>query len=156
MTICPAPSVSTDSVYPRCVAAAFCASCLSLDRRRFRSACNLSVPLCLGITRSISSRQAIFSSCVLACLKRCSADIYWGVRLAGITVLLSKSVWRYSRTWIVSCHPHSSFLPRFAWPTISPKLPGSGTQPNTATGGQRRSHWVGPYYKFVPLLYVIV
>src|SRR5256885_10949231 len=95
MTICPAPSVSTERVYPRCVAAAFCASCLSLDRRRFRSACNLSVPLCLGITRSISSRQAIFSSCVLACLKRCSADIYWGVRLAGITILLSKSIWRY-------------------------------------------------------------
>src|SRR5215831_5270352 len=95
MTTCPAPSASTDTVYPRRVAAVFCASCLSFDSRRLRSACNLSVPLCLGMTRSISSRQAIFSAWVLACLKRCSADIYWGVRLAGITILLSKSVWRY-------------------------------------------------------------
>src|SRR5207249_10002261 len=100
-------------------------------------------------------RQAIFSSCVLACLKRCSADIYWGVRLAGITVLLSKSVWRYSRTWIVSCHPHSSFLPRFAWPTISPKLPGSGTRPHTAAP-EDSGVFIGLSYKFVSLLYIIV
>jgi hypothetical protein len=42
------------------------ASSRSLEILRRRSACRWSVPLCLGMTASISSRAAIFSSVVFA------------------------------------------------------------------------------------------
>jgi hypothetical protein len=54
-----------------------------LEIRRLRSALSLSVPLCLGIMASISSRAAIPSAGVLASLKRFSASKYAGGRLAG-------------------------------------------------------------------------
>ncbi len=48
------------------------------------SACIFSVPLCLGMVASISSKAARLSSMVLAVRSLPSAARYWAVTLAGI------------------------------------------------------------------------
>src|SRR3954470_13510305 len=60
------------------------ASCLALLILAFSSACSLSVPLCFGISRSISSRQRSSSSGDCARRYSSSAFLYCGVRLAGM------------------------------------------------------------------------
>ncbi len=80
---------------------------LSFDRRERRSAWSLSVPLCLGMTRSISSRQAIFSSRVTALRNLASASLYAGVRLAGIA-------------W-APYEPHPSSCPNFSMSGALPR-----------------------------------
>src|SRR5262245_4022266 len=62
-------------------------SCFALLILAFSSACSLSVPLCLGISRSISSRQRSSSSGVCARRYSSSAFLYCGVRLAGMNGL---------------------------------------------------------------------
>src|SRR5215510_8874569 len=62
-------------------------SCLALLILALSSACSLSVPLCLGISRSISSRHRSSSSGVCARRYSSSAFLYCGVRLAGMARL---------------------------------------------------------------------
>jgi hypothetical protein len=83
-TTWPAPSRSTEMEKPPRRRRACSASPRSLAKRRLRSPWRCSVPLCLGMRDSISSSTAIFSSSVLAALKRLSASRYCGVRLAGM------------------------------------------------------------------------
>lgn len=61
------------------------ASCLI---RLLISLCRCSVPLCLGIVRSISLRQTRRSPSSFASRKACSAFLYSGLRLAGIVMRL--------------------------------------------------------------------
>src|SRR5262245_12691246 len=62
-------------------------SCFALLILAFSSACSLSVPLCFGISRSISSRHRSSSSGVCARRYSSSAFLYCGVRLAGMARL---------------------------------------------------------------------
>ena len=67
------PSLST-TIDDRWVAPLRPVDWLSLAIRRLRSPLRWSVPLCFGITASISSRAVIFSGTVLAARKRFSAS----------------------------------------------------------------------------------
>ncbi len=83
---CAAPSGRTTSAGelrapPRFGAAS---SSSSSWMRRFRSACRWSVPLCLGITRSISRRHSSRSWGSRALRSASAAALYSGVRLAGM------------------------------------------------------------------------
>src|SRR5262245_23860678 len=61
-------------------------SCFALLILALSSACSLSVPLCLGISRSINSRHRSSSSGDCARRYSSSAFLYCGVRLAGIAL----------------------------------------------------------------------
>ena len=82
-TTCAAPSGSTLMTWP-CLWVRVSSSWRSRAMRRLSSACIFSVPLCLGMVASISSRASRRSSGLCAALNLVSAARYCGVRFAGM------------------------------------------------------------------------
>ena len=114
----PAPSLSI-IIDARCPPLFLVASCVSLAIRLLNSARRWSVPLCLGIIASISSRPAIFSVGLFAARKVFSASKYCGGKLAG--------TYKDSFTFLARL----SVIPPTAASSATPASLTARTEPNT-------------------------